>query len=166
MAKAKFTDANRKKIVALRDSGKTWLEVAEEASTLIGFPISENGARFQYKQGTGVKRDRTKDRTPKPAGSPRPSAAGRKAHSLEEFRAKFDVTKKIEDKVAELLQSGEHYFSDDDFRGLCGVSVQNWRRHAELDRFKPYQFKKPGFHAWAPKLIVSEMQEITGAQGH
>lgn len=168
MAKEKLTDDSRTLIVALRDSGLSWREVATEAESKLGFTMSASAARSRYRSAKGIKADgrdhHAAGAVKRPSGRTAPSS--RKAHSLDEFRAKFDVTMKIEDKVAELLAEGDHYYTDDDFRGLCGVSVQNWRRHAELDRFKRYQFRKPGFHAWAPAALVVEMQEITGAQGH
>lgn len=161
MSQASYSNEDRAVIVALRESGKSWQETATEASKKIGRTITVESARFQYKQakrGAPSANGRSRPR--------RPRKTAKRGHTLDDFRAKFDITKKIEDKVNELLQDGEEYWTDDEFRGICGVSVQNWRRHAELDRFKPYQFKKPGFHAWAPKDVVEQMKEITGHAGH
>lgn len=154
MANPSFTKEDRAVIIAARDSGKTWPETATEASKKLGRILTAESARFQYRQGkTGaVSKKKTKKK---------------KGHSLEEFRSEFDIAKKIRDKVAELIaDSSEEYWTDDEFRQICGVSVQNWRRHAELDEFKRYQFRKPGFHAWAPPSIVEAMKEITGHAGH
>jgi biotin operon repressor len=108
--------------------------------------------------------------TPAPKGKPAPQVAkrtttpARAGHTLDDFRSKFDVGAMIEAKVAELLpEDGEQWFHDSDFRVLCGVSIQNWRRHA--DEYPQYQFKKGKFHAWAPLHMVEEMQTLTGHAG-
>jgi hypothetical protein len=155
MSKASYSKQDRALIVALRKEGKSWPKVAAEAGEKLGRSITAEGARFQFKQANSNAPTRPAPKKP------------RKGHSLDEFRSQFDITKKIDDKVAELLPDDrEEYFTDDEFRQLCGVSVQNWRRHAELDRYRAYQFRKPNFHAWAPKPIVAAMQEITGHAGH
>jgi hypothetical protein len=164
MSKASYSKQDRAVIVTLRDSGKSWQQTAKEASEKIGRHISDNAARFQYQQEKGSGRPRPTTRAGRAAAT---KSNKRKGHSLEEFRKTFDVAQKIRDKVVELLNNGgEEYWTDDEFRQLCGVSVQNWRRHAELDEFKDYQFRKPGFHAWAPPSVVEEMKEITGHAGH
>lgn len=158
MGKERFSDADRATIVRLRDSGLTWEETSKKASKELGEPVTSNSCRFQYRKGkTGVDPNRSK----------RPAVAKKKGHTLDDFRNQFDVTKKIDDKVEEFLtDDGEEYWTDDEFRQLCGVSVQNWRRHAELDRYRKFQFKKPNFHAWASPKMVEAMQEITGHAGH
>jgi len=161
MAKDKFSDSDRNAIAALRDSGLSWPEVSGQATTKLGKIVSVNSARFHYGKAKGKTRDRSREI------ARRPRRNVKKGHSLDEFREKFDVVKKIADKVEEIFgKDSEEYFTDDEFRGLCRVSVQNWRRHAELDRFRKYQFKKPGFHAWASPSVVEAMKEITGVQGH
>lgn len=172
MGKELFSDDDRQVIKGLRDAGSTWEETASEASKKLGRDITAESARFQYRKttagttaGTSAPRSRPSKLT---TSAPRTAnGSKKKGHSLDEFRSQFDVTKKIDDKVAELLDGdSEEYWTDDEFRQLCGVSVQNWRRHAELDRYRKYQFKKPNFHAWATPKVVQYMREITGHAGN
>lgn len=159
MPKETYSKEDRALILALRNEGRAWPEVATEASKRIGRTLTAESVRFQYRKAKGTDPIRPRRSNSRPTK--------KRGHSLDEFRNQFDVAQKIRDKVEELLQGGgEEFWTDDEFRQLAGVSVQNWRRHAELDEFKQYQFRKPGFHAWAPPSIVEEMKEITGHAGH
>lgn len=131
-----------------------------------GVTIESLRAEMEAEDGgnrQGVKITRPTNSAP-PAGLIQPTTGKAKGHTLDEFRAKFDVGKVIADKCAELLgEDGEEWFHDSDFRTLCGVPIQHWRRNA--DEFPQYQFKKGKFHAWAPVHMVEQFQHLTGHVG-
>ena len=56
--------------------------------------------------------------------------------------------------------NGKFYYSDSEFRELCGVHVQNWRRHADDDTFAPYRLRRGGHNLWAPAPMIESMKQI------
>ena len=93
-------------------------------------------------------------------GAKRPSLKGK---DISEFRAKHDVNLIIRTKVLEFLsEDNEEYFEDYDFREICGVSIQHWRRHADSPEFEEYRLKKGRLNIWAPEHVIVQMKKILG----
>jgi transcriptional regulator with XRE-family HTH domain len=83
-----------------------------------------------------------------------------KAKTLDEFRSKHDTSHIIRTRVGELLH-GAAWYDDNDFRELCGVSIQYWRRYADSGEFAEYRVIKPNrINAWAPAKMAKQMREI------
>ena len=141
----------------LRKDGKTWAQVGKALG------MTENQARLRYRRWQT-------SNAPKPPAARKPPTVKPKAvagRSMDDFRANYDFAQVIREKVQELLapEDANQWWTDDEFRQLCGISIQNWRRHAELDEFRRYQFKKGTLHAWAPLSMIEEFQHITGHVG-
>ena len=95
-------------------------------------------------------------------GDPSPRR-GPKGRSIDSFRAKYDVDLIIEKKVGELLnEEREEYFDDHDFRELCHLPTQSWRRHADSPKFAAYRLKKGDLNVWGPAHIIEQMKKILG----
>lgn len=79
---------------------------------------------------------------------------------LSEFRKAHDLPQKIRDRLSAI--TGSRYFTEEDFRQHCEISVQNWRRNADLPEFAPHKFKLDGVTYWAGIETIKEMKRITG----
>lgn len=97
-------------------------------------------------------------------GEPPPSPRrGLKGKSIDAFRTKYDIDLIINRKVEELLNEGqEEYFDDHDFRELCRLPTQGWRRHADSPSFTDYRLKKGDLNVWGPAHIIEQMKKILG----
>ena len=99
-----------------------------------------------------------------PLATPKRKAPSQVGHSLAEFRATHDIGAILEAGIAKHLpEDGDVWFHDSDFRALLNVPVINWRRHA--DQFPQWQFRKGKFHAWAPRPMIAQFQNMTGHTG-
>lgn len=80
-------------------------------------------------------------------------------HSLTDFRKAHDIPQKIRNKLVS-LRGG--YVTEEELRQLCEVSVQNWRRNAELPEFSVNKFRLDGVTYWAGVETIRKMKQITG----
>jgi len=91
---------------------------------------------------------------------PTPAKSGK---TLEAFRAVHDVMHIIERNVGlHLKESAEQYFTDHEFRELCGVPAGNWRRFADDASFAEYRLVRGQHNLWASKKMIREMRRILG----
>lgn len=100
--------------------------------------------------------------SPVSADSPGAKPAGK---SFTEFRQKHDYTHIIERAVAKYLPAGgDVYYEDGEFRILCGVPVQFWRRYSSDDRFLQNRVLRNKSDApyWAPANMAEQMRNILG----
>lgn len=138
-----------KRIIELAAAGWSYQRIASEVK------LSKTATGNVIRAAAGV------------APLPRPAAARKpaKARSFEDFRAKHDTTHIIAGKVKELL-SGSEWFEDNDFRELCCVPSNNWRRHADSGEFDDYRVVKGSrINAWAPKAMARQMREVLDIHG-
>ena len=92
-----------------------------------------------------------------------PPRRGARGKSIDSFRAKYDVDLIIGKKVEEILnEDRDEYFDDHDFRELCRLPTQGWRRHADSPRFEEYRLKKGDLNVWGPIHIIEQMKKILG----
>lgn len=95
--------------------------------------------------------------------APPSRSRSRKGKTLGQFRDRYDVDLIIQKKVDEVLSDkDEEYYDDHDFREMCGIATQNWRRHADSSRFQPYRLKKGDLNVWGPAHIIISMRRILG----
>lgn len=93
-------------------------------------------------------------------GLPQVSKTGR---TLDAFRAVHDVMHIIERNVGiHLKDSAEEYFTDHEFRELCGVPSGNWRRFADDTAFSEHRLIRGSHNLWASKKMIREMRRILG----
>lgn len=94
------------------------------------------------------------------SGAQLPKQSGR---TLDAFRAVHDVSHIIETNVELHLQdSAKEYFTDHEFRELCGVPAGNWRRFADDTKFAEYRLIRGSHNLWASKKMIREMRRILG----
>ena len=83
--------------------------------------------------------------------------------TLDAFRAVHDVAHIIETNVEiHLRDSAEEYFTDHEFREICGVPSGNWRRFADDTKFAEYRLVRGSHNLWASKKMIREMRKILG----
>lgn len=89
-----------------------------------------------------------------------PSGKGR---SMTDFKARYDLHYRVEQKVAELLPpDGDTYYEDAEFRDLCDIHPQHWRRVSEDSRFQANRVICRQCNVWAPTNMVARMKHILG----
>lgn len=94
------------------------------------------------------------------AKAPQDRPAGR---TLDAFRAVHDVAHIIETNVeAHLKDSASEYFTDHEFREICGVPAGNWRRFADDTKFAEHRLVRGSHNLWASKKMIREMRRILG----
>lgn len=76
------------------------------------------------------------------------------------FRAEYDIHDKIKAGLAAI--SPAVYMTDTEFRELCKVHLNNWRRHADAEDFLPYRIKVNGLWFWAKPAMIQKMKHIVG----
>lgn len=102
---------------------------------------------------------------PRSTVSPRKVAKPGKARTFDEFREKHDIAHIIQSKVDEYLQ-GDVYYDDNDFRELCGIPSNQWRRYADSGEFDEHRVQKSNrINAWAPKSMAKKMREVLDIHG-
>ena len=113
-------------------------------------------ARLNLGRTTSDRDEPAKPALPKQA---KPKAA----RTFASFQAANDVSHIIARKVSELLPAnGEEYFTDHEFREVCGVAIGSWRRYADDDQFSAYRLKRGQHNYWAPKTMIPKMRMILG----
>jgi len=96
-----------------------------------------------------------------PAAPANPSVVNRpRLKDLSEFRKEHDIPQKIRDRLAAMR--ADSYCTEEEFRQLCSVPVQLWRRNAELPEFSLNKFKHDGVTYWATCATIEKMKKITG----
>jgi hypothetical protein len=82
-----------------------------------------------------------------------------KKYSLDHFRVENDFGLKIEKAIDGL---GEGYLTENEFKLICGVPPNYFRRFADLPEFRDNHFKLRDVSYWASKETISQMKEIVG----
>jgi hypothetical protein len=82
-----------------------------------------------------------------------------KKHSLEDFRTENDFSYKIEKAVEEL---GDGYLTENEFKLVCGVPINYFRRFADLPEFRKNHFRLRDVVYWASEKTIEKMKEIAG----
>lgn len=91
-----------------------------------------------------------------PAPTPKP-----RSRVLEQFRQEHDIAYKIRLGIARLKE--DEYMTDGEFREHCGVHVNQWRRYAEMEEFRPNRLKHAGQWFWGREQTIVSMKRIIGA---
>lgn len=79
--------------------------------------------------------------------------------TFDSFKAENDLHQKIRNGIREHLpKDGDIYYSDEEFRELCAVPIQRWRRYADSEEFREWQIKLQGRIHWAPKPMIEKMK--------
>jgi len=102
-----------------------------------------------------------------PAIAPRPAAKERRTsqsgRSLDAFRKQHDVSFIIDEHIkSHLHEKADAYFTDHEFREICGVPSSNWRRFADDTRFADHRLVRGQHNLWASKRMIQEMRKIIG----
>lgn len=82
-----------------------------------------------------------------------------KKHSLEDFRTENDFSFKIEKAIDDL---GDGYLTENEFKLVCGVPVNYFRRFADLPEFRKNHFRLRDVVYWASEKTIEKMKEIVG----
>jgi hypothetical protein len=82
-----------------------------------------------------------------------------KRHSLDNFRVENDFGLKIEKAIDDL---GDGYLTENEFKLVCGVPPNYFRRFADLPEFRDNHFKLRDVVYWASKETINQMKEIVG----
>lgn len=82
-----------------------------------------------------------------------------KKHSLDDFRVENDFSFKIEKAIDEL---GDGYLTENEFKLVCGVPVNYFRRFADLPEFRNNHFRLRDVVYWASEKTIKQMKEIVG----
>lgn len=115
-----------------------------EAARVCGYTFAEGG------RGSGEE-----------PGAPRPASAN--GRSMTEFKARYDLHYKVGQKIAELLPAnGDAYYDDAEFRDLCDIHPQHWRRISDDPRFQANRVVNRQCNVWAPENMVPQMKRILG----
>ena len=98
-----------------------------------------------------------------PWSAPVSKTKAKPGRTMEDFKGRFDLHHKVALKVDELLPAdGEIYYEDAEFRDLCDIHPQHWRRISEDDRFSPNRVNCRQCNVWAPSRMVPKMKHILG----
>lgn len=97
-----------------------------------------------------------------PFGTRPPVVDKQRGKTLAQFRALFDVRERIRAGLKTHL-NGDIYMGDQEFREVCGISAQDWRRPADLDEFGDYRWRYKGLLYWAQPKTLAAMKETVGA---
>ena len=111
---------------------------------------------------TGLQPEQQTDRSALPLKeqtSPSMLPVGR---SMVEFQRQHDPETLIDAAIKQHLSRRGHYFTDQEFRELCGVNLNRWRRFADLEKYRPYRFVRGKFNNWAHPEDVLQMMRVTG----
>lgn len=81
--------------------------------------------------------------------------------TMADFRERFDSKHIIQKAVAKYLgANGKHYYTDHEFRDLCGIHPQQWRRYSEDEEFDAYRLRRAHHNLWAPTKMIQQMKQI------
>jgi len=98
-----------------------------------------------------------------PGQSTKPVATSKRkvGRTFGDFAKEHDIAGKIKEAITEHLpRNGELYYTDDEFREMCGVHVNRWRRYADMEQFAPFQIKIAGRTHWAPTAMIEKMRYL------
>lgn len=83
--------------------------------------------------------------------------------TLDSFRAAHDVAHIIETNITDHLKdTTQEYYTDHEFREICGVASSNWRRFADDTKFADHRLVRGSHNLWASKKMIREMRKILG----